>query len=154
MSHTIRLIPFQERYRQQAGQMMQEINEEFSLPPHHPAYQPNEPDYYWLALKDDIVIGSVAILLADNYAILKRMFVKKDFRGKETGVAGKLLKTAIQQCTQLNIRRMYLGTMDVLVAAQKFYEKNGFVPIEQQSLPHDFKHNLSDNVFYMITITG
>lgn len=153
MQPVISLIPFDEQYRQQAEQMMQEINQEFSMPPHHPAYQPQEPDYYWLALADGAVIGSIAILLAGNHAILKRMFVQKSFRGSKNGVAGQLLEVALQQCRLLDIRQLYLGTMDVLAAAQKFYEKNGFVRIGQQQLPPDFKHNFSDNVFYQCTIT-
>lgn len=152
MQKIVSIAPLEEPYQQEAMQMMKKINEEFLLPQHHPAYMPVDPDYYWMAMADGHVVGTVALLLKDDYAVLKRMFVKKEFRGPVPGTAKLLLHKAIAQCGELGVRRIYLGTLEVLVAAQRFYEKSGFSKISLAGLPASFPHNLSDNAFYTISL--
>jgi N-acetylglutamate synthase-like GNAT family acetyltransferase len=148
METTINIIPIEEQYRSAVSEMMKQINDEFFLPPPHPEYRVIEPDFYWVAITNGIVIGSIALLFVDGYAVLKNMFVQKDFRGKEHGAAVNLLKIAIQKCQMSGIGDLYLGTLDAFIAAQKFYEKNGFIKVNYKNLPDLFPHNLSDNIFY------
>ena len=43
---------------------------------------------YWIAIKEDTVIGTIAILRIENKnSILKKMFVSKQHRGKEKGIS-------------------------------------------------------------------
>ncbi|MNL58220.1 Acetyltransferase (GNAT) family protein [compost metagenome] len=76
------------------------------------------------------------------------MFVKKEFRGKELGLAQSLLETLIAYSRQHNIKELYLGTKDILQAACRFYERNGFVQVEMEKLPSYFPRMAVDNVFY------
>lgn len=106
-------------------------------------------DKYWVAQKGQEIIGTVAIVLIENgYAILKNMFVKKEFRGKRFDVSHTLLLKALNWCKSENITNIYLGTMEQFIAAQKFYEKNGFQKIDRNELPEGFIHNPMDTVFY------
>ncbi len=78
------------------------------------------------------------------------MFVKKEFRGKELGVAQTLLQNLLTFCEDNNLHEIYLGTGDILQAACRFYERNGFKPIAMEDLPVYFPRMPVDNVFYSL----
>jgi len=46
------------------------------------------------------------------------------------------------------LRHLYLGTVNVLSAAQRFYEREGFTSIAKEDLPAWFPLMPADNVFY------
>jgi N-acetylglutamate synthase-like GNAT family acetyltransferase len=72
----------------------------------------------------------------------------KEYRGKEQGVAQKLLMTLLEWCKVNNIQEVYLGTIATYFAAHRFYEKNGFVEINKDSLPANFPLMAVDTKFY------
>lgn len=108
---------------------------------------------YWVALANGIVIGTVGIIiLNDNSCGLKSMFLAKEFRGDKGEISKRLLQTAITGAIERGCNSMYLGTMGQFKAAQRFYEKHGFVQITEEELPDDFPANTVDTVFYRKTL--
>ena len=75
------------------------------------------------------------------------MFVRKEFRGKEFQIAQQLLEQLIAYSKEKGIKDLYLGTVTLLQAALRFYEKNHFVTIPKETLPIDFPLMRPDNVF-------
>jgi N-acetylglutamate synthase-like GNAT family acetyltransferase len=144
--------PYSSLYQQEVNNLMFEINTEFSLPSVHSTYRPKLPDGYWVALSEDKVVGTVGVNNGVNYAVLKRMFLKKEFRGKEKGIAQKLLQTALNWCHEKGIETLYLGTVERFEAAQRFYRKNGFSKIDASELPQDFANNPIDTLFYKLVL--
>lgn len=132
--------------------MLQEILVEYDLLEAHKNLVPKLPDHSWIALDNEIVVGSVGLLIRKDYAVLKRMFLLADYRGKEKDISARLLNTALDWCKRNIISTIYLGTIDVFKAAMTFYEKNGFVRITEKDLPNDFPHNPIDKVFYKLKI--
>lgn len=117
----------------------------------HETFQ-NGNGNFWVAISNDKVIGSVGIVdFGDNRVALKKMFVHADFRGKDLGVASALLNTVFKWCEQHSIQEIYLGTVDILKAAHRFYEKNGFVEISKNQLPECFPLVSVDTKFYRFT---
>lgn len=108
---------------------------------------------FWGAKVNEELAGTIALIKYDNdSAAIRKMFVKKDFRGKALGLAQLLLETLIAYCKDKNIRHLYLGTVSVLQAAMRFYERNGFEKIEKSALPKLFPVMSADNVFYHLAI--
>ncbi|SHF36695.1 GNAT family N-acetyltransferase [Pedobacter caeni] len=108
---------------------------------------------FWGASVNEELAGTIALLKFDNdLAAIRKMFVKKDFRGKELGLAQRLLETLVQYCKDNEIKHLYLGTVSVLQAAMRFYERNGFEQIEKSALPKSFPLMSADNVFYHLAI--
>jgi len=101
------------------------------------------PDFYqqgvgnfWLAFEGDELVGTLALLdTGDGVCALRKMFVKKEYRGKEYGIAAALMQTLLDWSQDKGVREVYLGTVDVYHAAHRFYEKNGFVEIPKAQLP-------------------
>lgn len=104
---------------------------------------------FWAAMQGEDLVGTIAMINTGYQAsALRKMFVKKEYRGKEYGIAQRLLETYIQFCKDNGITDIYLGTVDLLKAAHRFYEKNGFIRIEMKKLPHYFPRMMADNIFY------
>jgi len=105
---------------------------------------------FWVALLDDKVIGTIALIdIGNSQCALRKMFVAKEYRGKGKGVSKRLLCTVLDWCKFKNIKEIYLGTVSILHAAQRFYEKNGFDEIAKNELPVNFPIMEVDTKFYV-----
>lgn len=109
---------------------------------------------FWGAWLNGELIGTIALIAVPEHqsGAIRKMFVKKEFRGKELGLAQSLLQTLIAYSRQHNIKELYLGTKDILQAACRFYERNGFVQVEMEKLPSYFPRMAVDNVFYSLDL--
>lgn len=108
---------------------------------------------FWGAFINEELVGTIALVkFSDTEAAIRKMFVKKEFRGKEFSIAQKLVETLIAYCKENGIDDLYLGTVSILEAALRFYEKNNFVRIEKEKLPKAFPLMAPDNVFCHLTL--
>ncbi|WP_445430542.1 GNAT family N-acetyltransferase [Chryseobacterium indoltheticum] len=108
---------------------------------------------FWGAFIDGELVGTIALVKFDEKAAaIRKMFVKKEFRGKEYGIAQKLLETLITYCQKNGIDEVYLGTVSILEAALRFYERNHFIRIEKEQLPSKFPLMTADNVFCFLNL--
>ena len=104
---------------------------------------------FWGAKIDDELVGTIALIKFDHdSAAIRKMFVKKEFRGKELGIAQKLLEELSAFSKENGISKIYLGTRDVLQAAIRFYERNGFSKIDINELPAKFPRVKVDTTFF------
>ena len=80
---------------------------------------------FWLAVKDNQVIGMAAIKEVDAaVALLRRMFVAPAYHG--TGVGKQLLYTAFKFAETQGFQIINLDTHIEMKRAHAFYEKHGF----------------------------
>jgi GNAT superfamily N-acetyltransferase len=104
---------------------------------------------FWVALVDNQVIGTIALLdIGNHQGALRKMFVHAKYRGTNFGVGQRLLDSLIEWAKQKNFKEILLGTTEKFVAAQKFYEKNKFIEIERDKLPPEFPVMTVDVKFY------
>ena len=90
----------------------------------------SEGNKYWVAIdEDDKVVGGVGIGRLDgieDVCELQKMYCLPEIRG--IGISHKLMQIALEYAKKY-YGRCYLETLENMVAAQKFYEKYGFVRI-------------------------
>lgn len=104
---------------------------------------------FWVALADGEVVGTIALRdIGNGQGALRKMFVKPAYRGKEQGVAQRLFEELVSFATQARMRDLFLGTIDRFAAAQRFYQRNGFVEIPAAALPEAFPLMGVDTRFY------
>ena len=85
---------------------------------------------FWVAIIGDRVIGTVGIKdEGNNVAKLKRMFVRPEYHGK--GVGEALLAHAEAYAKKQGFTKLLLNTHTKMHRAHHFYEKHGFVHIEE-----------------------
>jgi GNAT superfamily N-acetyltransferase len=108
---------------------------------------------FWGAFIDGELIGTIALVKYDDQGgAIRKMFVKKDYRGKELFIAQQLLDTLIAYSKENGLLHLYLGTVSILKAALRFYERNNFVRVEKEALPEAFPLMNPDNVFCHLTL--
>lgn len=108
---------------------------------------------FWGAFIDNELVGTIALVKFDkNAGAIRKMFVKKEYRGKELQIAQQLLMTLIAFSKENGINDLYLGTVSILEAALRFYERNHFVRIDKETLPNKFPLMSADNVFCHLTL--
>jgi N-acetylglutamate synthase-like GNAT family acetyltransferase len=104
---------------------------------------------FWVALADGKVVGTISLLdIGNGQGALRKMFVKAEYRGKEHGVAQRLLDKLRDWCVEQGVREVFLGTTAKYLAAHRFYEKNGFIEIAKPDLPASFPVMAVDSKFY------
>jgi len=141
----VMIVPYVESYKDQVVTLVTSIQREFGVPVTYED-QPDLQDIagtfqkgagnFWVALMEGQVIGTIALIdRGEQTGILRKMFVYPDYRGAPNGVGGKLLDTLLAWANAHGIRHIFLGTNDRLAAAARFYEKNGFHLIADESLP-------------------
>jgi GNAT superfamily N-acetyltransferase len=85
---------------------------------------------FWVAIIGDHVVGTVGIKDEGNHvAKLKRMFVLPEYHGK--GVGEALLAHAEAYAKKQGFTKLILNTDTKMHRACHFYEKHGFVQIEE-----------------------
>jgi len=114
------------------------------------------PDFYqsgkgqfWVAVKDGAIVGTLGLKdIGNNQAALRKMFVAAEVRGREHGVGNRLLEALFAHAGEVGVTDIFLGTTDKFLAAQRFYEKNGFAEIPATDLPRAFPRMAVDSKFY------
>jgi len=114
-----------------------------------PSYYQTGCGNFWVALRDDRVVGTVSLLdIGGGQTALRKMFVHRDFRGGAHGTARRLLETLLDWAEGHGVRDVFLGTTPFFHAAHRFYEKNGFREIPSSALPRSFPVMEVDTRFY------
>jgi GNAT superfamily N-acetyltransferase len=160
----IQIVPYTDIHKEAIIRLILNIQQlEFGVPvklENQPDLE-NIPGFYgkgnggfWVALQKEEVAGTIGLLdFGNNQFALRKMFVKKEYRGKEYAIGLHLLQQALQWCREKKATAIYLGTVDQLKAAQRFYEKNGFEELPKEELPASFPLMKVDTLFYKLDLS-
>ena len=108
---------------------------------------------FWGAFDGEKLIGTIALIALGHQAgAIRKMFVQQEYRGKEKGIGQQLFDHLLAYCKTADIEDIYLGTVAQMNAAHRFYERNGFTPIDADALPFYFPRMAVDNVFYHLNL--
>ena len=108
---------------------------------------------FWVARSARDVVGTVGLKdIGQRQAALRKMFVAAPFRGREFGVAGRLLDVLLAHARAQGLAEIFLGTTDKFLAAHRFYEKKGFSELQKAALPGAFPIMVVDTKFYVLTV--
>ena len=154
---------YQDNYKDRVIDLILNIqNEEFRIPitreqqpdlSEIPKYYQVNNGGFWIARLNEKIIGTIALLdIGNNKGALRKMFVDKNYRGKEFGVGQKLLNSLVAWARQKGVTEIFLGTTEKFIGAQRFYEKNGFIELQKQDLPKEFPVMDVDVKFYQFSV--
>lgn len=104
---------------------------------------------FWYAVDSKgTIIGCIGLKkINEKQAEIKKFFVIAEYRG--LGIAQQLMHHLVKASLKHGFDELFLGTVDALDAAQRFYIKNGFKPIRREALPKQFQFNRLDTHFYV-----
>lgn len=91
----------------------------------------NEKSKYWVVEEDGKIVAGCGIgplEKTEDVCELQKMYSLKEIRG--TGIAQELLDISLEFANEY-YKECYLETFDNMVAANKFYKKNGFIQLDK-----------------------
>lgn len=105
---------------------------------------------FWTAkTADGELVGTIGLqLLANNNAVLRKMFVKKSLRGSKLRLAQKLYDVLMDAAAASSIHTIWLDTPPMLHAAHHFYHRNGFVEVRRDEIPADYRFPDRDSLIF------
>ncbi len=160
---TLKIEPFTTKFQSQVVDLIERIQiGEFNIPIAEAqreelqsipkAFQKAKSNY-WIALFNDRVIGTIAVIDIGHHAFeLRDVFLEKNYRGPITNFAKKLLDTVLAWAKKCEVNAIYLGTTLAFRAAHRFYEKHGFKEIDRRDMPAYCKPMDCDEKFYWLDL--
>lgn len=119
-----------------------------------PAFYQSGTGGFWVGRSNSEVVGTVGLKdIGSGQAALRKMFVAAPFRGRELGVAGKLLDALLAHARAKGVAEIFLGTTDKFLAAHRFYEKRDFREMPKAELPKAFPVMAVDSKFYVLRVS-
>lgn len=104
---------------------------------------------FWLALKENHVVGSIALLpINHEVAVLKKFFTYPEFRGDPVRLGTRLFETLLDYAIDKDYKRIVLDTPENEKRSHFFYEKNGFKQIDKDSLKVSYPFPDRDSRLY------
>ncbi len=157
------IIRYDEKYKQQIIDLILRIQNDEEKIGLSLAEQPDLldiPMYYdrngggfWIAVEQGAVVGTVACMnYGDGNAVLKKFFVREDWRSKKLGLA--LYQTAISYLKEKGYVQVLLDTPSVAKASHRFYERAGFRKINVGELPFSYEYPDRDSYLYLLQLRG
>jgi N-acetylglutamate synthase-like GNAT family acetyltransferase len=108
---------------------------------------------FWVVERAGEIVGTIALKdIGNHQAALRKMFVAAQVRGRDHGIAAKLLDQLVAHARSRGTEDIYLGTNPALLAAHRFYEKNGFNAVAEADLPTSFPLMKVDSIFYRLAL--
>ena len=106
---------------------------------------------FWVAVSDGTVIGTIGLMMREKHcAVLKKFFVKKEFRSQKVGSA--LYRELLKFAENAGVRQILLDTPSVARVSHKFYEKVGFCRIEPSDLPIPYLYPDRNSILYLLKL--
>lgn len=158
-----RIQPFEPRYQPHVMDLIEQIQvNEFHIPIEEaqwkelqsiPSSFQKDKGNYWVALDQEKVIGTIAVIDIGHKAFeLRDVFLDKKYRGLPQGYAKQLLDTVLKWSKEQRVHTIYLGTTLAFRAAHRFYEKHGFREITRQEMPSYCQPMDCDEKFYQLNL--
>ena len=118
-----------------------------------PAFYQSGTGGFWVARAHDEVVGTVGLKdIGLRQAALRKMFVASPFRGRELGVAGRLLDALLAHARTRGVVEIFLGTTDKFLAAHRFYEKKVLRSCQRPTCPGRSRSWRSISKFYVLRL--
>jgi GNAT superfamily N-acetyltransferase len=116
-----------------------------------PSFYERNGGEFWVAVDGGEVVGTIAFMNYGNgNGVLKKFFVRADWRGKKLGLA--LYQTLMAFVKKGGYTQLLLDTPSVAKASHRFYEKAGFSRIPKSELPFPYEYPDRNSLLYLLKI--
>ncbi len=105
---------------------------------------------FWVGVNGaGAVIGCIGLEALDaETAVMRKFMVDRQWRGSGAGVSAALVGAFEDHAAQAGFTTIALSTVSATKAAQRFYEKAGYLRVEKADLPPAYAGGVLDSVFF------
>ncbi|MDE6706962.1 MAG: GNAT family N-acetyltransferase [Oscillospiraceae bacterium] len=113
----------------------------------------NKGGNFWIAKYSETLIGTIGIMpYSSEIAVLKKFFVYEKFQGEPNHVGQKLYNVLLDFVKEKGYKTILLDTPYNTTRAHKFYNKAGFIKINEADLPIKFSHPYKECNFFLLEL--
>ncbi len=106
---------------------------------------------FWIAVDNNHVVGTIGLMkINPDWCVLKKFFVRRDFRSRKVGLA--LYERLLAYAETNAIKHIILDTPSVATKSHAFYERAGFVRIDKSDLPIAYEYPDRQSVLYRLDL--
>ncbi len=111
----------------------------------------NADGIFLLAVDRGSVVGTIGLMKSDkSWCVLKKFFVRADYRSKKIGLA--LYETLLKFAQSKGYHHIILDTPSVATKSHSFYERAGFRQIEKSDLPIQYHYPDRHSLLYRLDL--
>ena len=109
---------------------------------------------FWVATtQGGEIVGSIGLMKkSGRCAVLKKFFLKPEFRGKASGYAAALFNAVVAFAKGQGIAQIILDTPSVAVRSHRFYRSVGFQLIDPAQLPISYAYPDRDSLLFCLDL--
>lgn len=108
---------------------------------------------FWTARINGEIVGTIGLQNLDNHnGILRKMFVRQDYRGAQPKIAQQLFDELASFAKCINLKVIWLDTPAIAVASHRFYERNGFNQADKLNLPEGYVFPDKNSKIYKLAL--
>jgi N-acetylglutamate synthase-like GNAT family acetyltransferase len=109
---------------------------------------------FWVAVcESGELVGTIGLQrLTSTVGILKKFFVRSDYRGITDGPAAGLYSTLVEHVRASGIRTIVLDTPAVATRSHGFYRRAGFRQIQRADLPVIYDYPDRDSLLFRLEL--
>ena len=157
----MKIIPYDDKYKEQVTDLILNIQNNEAKINLSLDEQPDLKDinrYYkdsggafWLAVEDGGVVGTIGLMMRENNcAILKKFFVKAQYRNKRIGL--RLYLALLEFAKANGAEHIILDTPLVAKASHRFYELAGYRKTTRENLPIEYEYPDRNSFLYLLEL--
>lgn len=108
---------------------------------------------FWVAKEKNRLVGSIGLMHCGNgIGLLKKFFVYEEYQGRPHHLGQKLYAELIEFAQKNSFTEIILDTPKNTDRAHDFYNKAGFVKIEEEELPVEYDYPYKNSDFFLLKL--
>jgi RimJ/RimL family protein N-acetyltransferase len=107
---------------------------------------------FWLAEAGGEIVGTVGMMRYGPSGILKKLFVREDYRGP-AGASHALHDKAVAWAVTNGLDAIFLDTPSVATRSHAFYQRKGYRVVDRSELPEGYDFPDRDSLIFKLDIS-
>ncbi|MGY4395406.1 hypothetical protein ACVWZA_000567 [Sphingomonas sp. UYAg733] len=108
---------------------------------------------FWVAVANGAIVGTIGMLRYGASGILKKLFVRRDYRGPD-GPSHRLYDKAIGWAVARDLTALFLDTPSIATRSHAFYVRRGFRVVDRTALPNGYEFPDRDSLIFRLDLPG
>jgi hypothetical protein len=106
---------------------------------------------FWVAVADDAIVGTVGMMRYGESGVLKKLFVRDDYRGP-AGASHALYDKALNWAVTQGLTAVFLDTPSVATRSHAFYRRRGDHMVSRAELPKAYDFPDRDSLIFKLDL--
>lgn len=104
---------------------------------------------FWVAMAGQDIVGTIGMMRYGESGVLKKLFVRDDYRGPD-GASHGLHDKALEWAVAQGLTAVFLDTPSVATRSHAFYQRQGYRIVSRTELPESYDFPDRDSLIFRL----